>query len=182
MNQSIRTDKLKESLVLPFFSFDVYETLKKARRLFPELDSTLIRVWIQPQETLAFIRSIDTQHTIYLHEILNHPDTPEEVIEFIFIHELIHTRIPGRKIKGVMKMHPPEFIEEEKRLAPDSSNCMGWIYINLGAHIYVNKKREKIVVKKEWEKSKKGGRYLSYQEYMEKFGIKNTAPPNDMLL
>lgn len=116
---------------LPYFPYDVGETLAKAcarvQPHFPEADFSGVGVWIVEQDTLA--RIFRDERAIFLHGILNHPQTPEEVIEFILCHELLHLVIPSREVDGHMTSHPPEFQAMEARVYPP-----GWHRVVMAAH------------------------------------------------
>jgi len=182
MTRFIFTEKPSENPEFPLFSFDIYVTLHKALNRFPELATVPIHVWIQrKQKPLACISIDDDKHDIFLHSVLNHPDTPEQVIEYILIHELIHTRVPSREVNGIMKIHPPEFFEEEKRLVPERELYWAWIYIHLNGCIYPDKKHEGTIVKRNWKKSISGHR-LSLEEFKRTFCIEHVLPTKQLLL
>jgi hypothetical protein len=51
--------------------------------------------------------------------VLNHPQTPRSVVEFILCHEMLHLVLPPRDVSGHLKTHPPEFWEAENRVEAD---------------------------------------------------------------
>lgn len=160
-----------ENPELSLFSFDIYATLGNAARQFPELAGKSLKVWIRRQKTLACIFIGDNACDIFLHSVLNHNNTPEQVMHFIFTHELLHTRIPGRVVDGVMKQHPPEFWEAEKLLVPERPIYWFWIHLYLGECIRSDKKLEATIVKRNWKKSM-DSRRLSMEELVDRFEIK----------
>lgn len=139
---------------LPYFSFDVGETLAKAcarvQPHFPEADFSGVGVWIVEQDTLA--RIFRDERAIFLHGILNHPQTPEEVIEFILCHELLHLVIPSREVDGHMTSHPPEFQAMEARVYPRGGIVWAWLHITLGLRLKKDKKQQRILVKRGWKR------------------------------
>jgi hypothetical protein len=86
---------------------------------------------------------------VYVHQVLNHPGTPIEVLQGIAKHELLHRRIPGRFVadpderydwihrqRGRFTYHPPEFWAEEQFIAPEMGAVWEWLWANLGACMY----------------------------------------------
>ncbi len=52
--------------------------------------------------------------------------TPEEVVQFLLYHEMLHILIPVTKKKGYRRIHPPEFRRLEKAF-PDFASIQKWI-------------------------------------------------------
>jgi predicted metal-dependent hydrolase len=84
------------------------------------------------QPALACIATTKDGASIALHPILNHPDTPQEVVAFILRHELLHMLVPPRVVAGKLKMHPPEFWDEEKKMCPDRRLYWTWLKVSFG--------------------------------------------------
>ena len=134
-----------------FFSFDLYELLKLVREQFPEQRDRRIGVWVQKQRSLASVWSEDDSATIVLHSVLNHPQTPEEVVTYILKHELLHLEVPPREVDGKLKSHPPEFFEAEDLVSPERRTSTFWLNSVLRYCLKVEKKHEYIRVKRNWK-------------------------------
>ena len=89
---------------------------------------------------------------MFVHQILNHPDTPWEVASFVCKHELLHLEIPPREINGKIMDHPPEFWDRENAICPEKEIAWAWIWENFWMCIHSDRKREGIKVLKEWKK------------------------------
>jgi len=137
---------------LPMFPFDLADVLGRVRAGFPELSSVKVTIWVQSQPTLACIGSEHSEAVIRLHAVLNHPDTPEEVIAFVLCHELLHRVIPPREIQGRVVVHPAEFWTAERERAPNRSLAWGWMYVVLRECLKKDEKRECTFVKANWKR------------------------------
>lgn len=105
--------------------------------------------------TLAFIEDAQGEQrpAIWMHHALNDPATPDFVYVHVLKHELLHTRIRPREVNGKWLAHPPDFWEEEDRIAGvDKGRAWEWIYSNFYAAlkrdtehecIWVNNRRMK---------------------------------------
>jgi hypothetical protein len=83
--------------------------------------------------TLAHIEDAQSENgpTIWMNQALNDPTTPDYVFAYVIKHELLHTRIGPREVNGEWLAHPPEFSEEETRIAgADADRAWEWIYCN----------------------------------------------------
>lgn len=115
---------------------------------FPEI-KTLPSVYFGRTPTLAHIEDshLAEQSAIWLHDALNDSTTPDYVLRFIITHELLHTRIRPREVDGEWMAHPPEFWEEEKRIAKsDITRAWDWIYGTVGRALKRDKDAECIWV------------------------------------
>jgi hypothetical protein len=72
------------------------------------------------------------RHLVVFHPVLNHRQTPVEVLRFLAKHELTHIVRPPRLIDGYGETHPPEFWEHEAEIGPERYAAWAWIYKNLG--------------------------------------------------
>jgi len=136
---------------LPFFAFNIYSVLRRVQKRFPSLAEKCVPVWIMNQPILACIENGQSV-SISLHPILNHPQTPELVIEYIFTHELLHLVVSPRKINGILKQHPPEFYDAEKRIFPESGRAWGWLILVFGDCLKRDSKKECVFVKRWWRR------------------------------
>jgi hypothetical protein len=105
--------------------------------------------------TLAHIENSQSESgaSIWMHQALNDPATPDYVFSFVLKHELLHTRVVPRRVDGKWLVHPPEFWEEENRISqPDKVRAWDWLYSNFASAlkrdndfecIWVNQKRMK---------------------------------------
>jgi hypothetical protein len=137
---------------LPWMDFDVYELLDQCKSRFPSLADRYVDLWFCPQEFLACIQHNNSSQRIFIHSVLNRPDVPIEVIEFIFVHELIHLIVPPREIEGRLKIHPPEFWDMEREMADDRMLVWSWIILNLSRLYRKDEERETLIVKRSWKR------------------------------
>lgn len=115
---------------------------------FPE-ETTTPGVFFGRIPTLALIEdSLSEQRsTIWMHHALNDPATPDYVFAHVLKHELLHTRIRPREVNGKWLAHPPEFWEEENRIAKaDKGQAWAWIYQNFSAALTRDSEHECIWV------------------------------------
>lgn len=118
---------------LNFLSFDPFLMLAKVQSEFSALRGTYhIELVVKSHATLASVRHRKGEVLILVHSILNHQDTPVEVIEFVLRHELLHLMIPPREVDGKCKSHPPEFWETENRVSPMKEPVWDWLFGVLG--------------------------------------------------
>jgi hypothetical protein len=99
---------------------------------FPE-KTTTPGVFFGRTPTLALIEDSQSEQrsAIWMHHALNDPATPDYVFGLVLKHELLHTRIRPREVNGEWLAHPPEFWEEEDRIAEtDKGRAWEWIYRN----------------------------------------------------
>jgi hypothetical protein len=139
---------------LPFFSFDIYELLEKAKSVYPVLSDRRVALSIAPQPSLACITTETDIAHISLHAILNRADLPIEVMSFILGHELIHLIIKPRMVDGVMRSHPPEFFELEQATQRYHDLAWTWIFLALDKYLKRDREQECTFVKPKWRKSR----------------------------
>lgn len=115
--------------------FSLTETLEEVRAAhFPDLAGEEVEVRIAAERALAFISNGFMgrgRHLVVFHPILNHPQTPIEVVRFICKHELTHIVRPPHVHEGRYEAHPPEFWEFEAEIGPERFAVWAWIYENL---------------------------------------------------
>lgn len=142
--------------VLSFANVDLTALLKDILvTLFPELTQTPQWHFVRSKR-LAFIvhGGLSTGGAnIYINQILNRSDTPEQVFRQIFTHELLHLRIGPREVDGKMKSHPPEFWEAENQLFPEVERAWEWIFFNLGEYLIQSQQDECVRVRRNWRES-----------------------------
>lgn len=138
---------------------------------FPELTSSVTYYFVR-RGPLACICIWEGRAVIYIHEVLNDSDTPEEVVSFIFKHELLHMVIQPRTIDGIEKMHPPEFFEKEILIALERPQAWEWIWRNLGFCLKLDPKKEGIYVRSNWKE-----RHLTIAELILRYRIKEGLTP-----
>jgi hypothetical protein len=90
---------------------------------------------------------------VFVHNLLNHPETPLEVMRFLCKHELLHLRVPAKEIKGRETSHPPEFWKQETAIAPERGIAWNWVWANFYSCLRRDKKLEGIFVKPNWKSS-----------------------------
>lgn len=122
---------------LEFVSFSMREALEKVRAgFFPEL-SVAIAYGFADMDALASVGcpKEGSKALVSIHPLFNHRATPEEVIGFVFKHELLHLVVPPREVKGKRRTHPPEFWERERAIAPEGRRVWLWIWVNFGPYL-----------------------------------------------
>lgn len=138
---------------LSFLRFDPFFMLEQIRSEFPELSGKYkIELVLKRHALLACVRQRKGEVLILVHSILNHEDTPREVIEVVLRHELLHLIIPPREVDGKHKSHPPEFWEAEDRVSPTRALAWNWLFGVLGLNLRRDQKREAVLVLRGWEK------------------------------
>ncbi len=133
-----------------FTPFSVPEILERVRaEHFPEAppDVGLFSVNRGP---LACIEVGESSPTIYVHQVLNHAETPEEVFTLICKHELLHLRIEPALEGKRLNQHPSAFWEAEKTIAPERRLAWCWIWENLGDCLRRRPRLERIDVQPRW--------------------------------
>jgi hypothetical protein len=150
---------------LPMFNFSLPCLLNEVRGEFLELLSKRVTVWLRIQPTLATVQLDDDEIVINLHAVLNHAQTPEQVIGFILRHEMLHMIIPPREVDGIVVSHPPEFWAVERDF-PDRVPVWNWLTVSLGSCMRSNKKQQCTFITREW-KTRMCGRRLSLSQVMD---------------
>ena len=135
---------------IPIFDFCLPTLLGKVVGGFPELPPGRITVWLRNQPTLSTVTVTDDEAVINLHAVLNHDQTPEQVIGFILRHELLHIIFPAREVDGRQTHHPPEFRHAEHYFA-DRVAAWNWLWITFGSYLISDKKRECTFVNRKWK-------------------------------
>lgn len=139
---------------LPYTAFDLRDVMQEVREsTFPEIGlqvdcfcvnyGHLVRICPDEEARTA---------TVYVHQILNHPDTPIEVAAMICNYELLHLEIPSREVDAKMTDHPPEFREKEKAICPERQIVWSWIWWDFGHYLHRMPRRECIKVLPQWRK------------------------------
>jgi len=137
---------------IPWTRYCIHSLLDETRKqYFPAIEKPVTICFVK-QETLANIIYTPSEDQIRIHALMNHKDTPSEVIAFIIKHELLHIRIRPIEIKEKMISHPPEFWEAEKQIAPERELIWSWVWVLFYGCLKRNKEEEKILVKKNWKK------------------------------
>jgi len=114
-----------------------------------------------------------------MHSILNHQDTPEEVILFVIKHELLHLLIPPRETKKRLVNHPPEFLEREESISPEYSLIWNWLYFHFPFCLKVHKRKEQVIVTREWKDIMYNKR-LGFKEMMHIITPKETSKASEI--
>lgn len=136
-----------------FTSFSVPDVLDQVRKEhFPEI-SAEIPIYAINRGPLVCIAVDDSSSTIYVHQLLNHSDTPREVFSLICKHELLHLRITPRFDGKRTIQHPPEFWKAEEAMAPERRIAWAWIWGNLGVCLKIRPVLERIDVRSNWKKT-----------------------------
>lgn len=158
---------------LSWVSFDLRAVLERLRRERVAVCRREVTIFFVVQEPLACITTAEAMAEIRIHPLLNSPETPLLVFQHVLTHELLHLVVPPRVIDGKRVVHPPEFFEEERTLAPEWHDSSNWIRGNFYRYLKDDKKRQCVLVRKRWEEAM----------YRPRFGIEmfRTAVPNLVL-
>ena len=146
--------KLANARVQPnlcFVPFSITDTLAEIKAaLFSDV-SHQVSIQFVSLGSLACVYRHGDQARIYIHQLLNHHETPFEVISLICKHELLHLRIPSVEKEGKWLHHPPEFWKAEKAICPERNKAWAWIWINLVACLKTRPRLERIDVLPVWK-------------------------------
>ena len=149
-----KANKLAQARVQPnlcFVPFSIQTTLAEIQaRHFPEINADT-EIHFVSEGSLACVHLIDTAPVIYLHQVLNHVDTPLEVVSHICKHELLHLRIRPGMESGKMRQHTKAFWEAEKSLSRERDKAWAWIWINLSTCLKSRPKLERVDVLPKWK-------------------------------
>ncbi|MDA0590351.1 MAG: DUF45 domain-containing protein [Planctomycetota bacterium] len=159
LKTAARVQRARKQPALCFVDVDLPELLKELLAgQFADIDQS-VRVSFVSEGPLACIDPGQPAH-IYIHQVLNHPDTPREVIRYVLQHELLHLRIPSDGDDA----HPPAFRDAEKRLCPDMGKAWGWMLVNLGQFTRKDSSRQQITVGRNWRDIwRREGRPLAFE-------------------
>jgi hypothetical protein len=133
---------------LPFSPADVVAEVRSAH--FPDL-ACRVSIHFVERGPLACVCH-DEEADIYVHQILNHDQTPRDMVSLICKHELLHLRMPPVEIDGEEVQHTPEFWEAEKAICPERTRAWAWIRTNLDACLKWRPRLERIDVLPGWRK------------------------------
>jgi len=68
--------------------------------------------------------------SIFVHQPLNEPTTPDLVIEYLIKHQLLHMQLPHWETKWHLNEHSYSFWEAEKTISPHRRDAQSWIVAN----------------------------------------------------
>ncbi|MBI2765172.1 MAG: hypothetical protein HYX53_04580 [Chloroflexi bacterium] len=119
--------------------FSLSELLHEVRAThFPEIEGE-IEVRISAERPLAYVwprfMGVDA-HLVVFHPVLNHPQTPVEVLRFLCKHELTHLVCSGSFIDGRFEAHDDAFWEHERKVGPEGFAVWRWIRANIGSSVH----------------------------------------------
>ena len=146
--QKLANARLQPNLC--FVPFSITDTLAEIKAaLFSDV-SQQVSIQFVSLGPLACVYRHDKDAQIYIHQLLNHHETPLEVISLICKHELLHLRIPSVEKDGKWEDHPPEFWTAEKAMSPERNKAWSWIWVNLGACLTRRPRVKRIDVLPNW--------------------------------
>ena len=146
-----KLDSARSQPRLCLMHFSLVETLQDVWTRYFRDAGFLPEIFFIDRGPLACICPRLGRSTIYVHNLLNHPDTPKTVIGWICKHELLHLRIPPRIVKGRLRQHPPEFWEVEDSLAPERCDAWEWLWRERGRWLKLRSRLERIDVRRNWK-------------------------------
>lgn len=74
-----------------------------------------VLTWSVKRSKRTFGRYDVERDIVYISQVLDSPEIPEEFLDFIMYHELLHKKYGITIRKGKRRMHTPEFKREEKK-------------------------------------------------------------------
>ncbi len=152
-DELLKLERARTQPYLPLMPYSVIDTLESIRlNLFPDITKP-VHIHFVNRGPLACIGERESSATIYIHQILNHSETPFEVISMVCKHELLHLRIPPAVVGKRTTGHPPEFWEAERTISPERRQGWCWIWINYGLNIKKRPRLERIDVLPGWRKT-----------------------------
>lgn len=135
-------------------SVDVPTLVEEVRaRYFPGLPGPVPAFFVSGRPlACALIASADELAfpAVYLHQVLNHPDTPIEVLRFIVKHELLHLAMPPLRRGRRVEAHPRTFWEAEQRIAPEAPIAWRWVAANLAPCIAAGRPGAGVRITRRW--------------------------------
>lgn len=147
-----RWERARQAPTLSYLTFSLTETLEQVRsELFRDLRHRVDICFVGQGALGCICQTTHDTATIYIHAILNHPDTPRDVISLICKHELLHLEIPPRPVNGVRRQHPPEFCEREREIAPELDDVWEWIWSTRWPWLKPRPRLERIDVSRKWK-------------------------------
>lgn len=152
INEARKLELARSQPTLNFLAFSPSKLLAEIHAdLFPDVSHT-VRVDFVTRGPLACIGHTGDSASIYIHQLLNHSDTPVEVIRVIFKHELLHLRIPPTGEAGKEVPHPPEFWAAERAISPERDTVWAWIWVNFAMCLKARPRQERIQVFANWKR------------------------------
>lgn len=120
---------------------------------FPELQPLSLACVFVNDGPLCWSYWLPTRRelVIHLHNVLNHPDTPAMVLEFLIKHELLHLQVPPVEIENETQRHHEVFSQREQEIAPERLLAWTWLYVSLGEHLLVRRQAERTDVARTWK-------------------------------
>ena len=157
-NEAMKLERCRRQPNLEFVPFSVPTLLGNIKSsLFPDVTHS-VKVFFVARGPLACVVHDDSRATIYAQQLLNHVDTPQEVMTLILKHELLHLQIPPRTIDEKEVVHPPEFWDAERSIAPERGRAWRWIWLNFMSCLKRRPRLERIDVLPSWKRVWSGER------------------------
>jgi hypothetical protein len=142
--------KAQAQPMIRYLSFSPDGVLADVRAaFFPDLMDSVAFHFVD-RGPLAGIYPGNGAATIYVHQVLNHDQTPREVISLVCKHELLHLRIRPVETDGRWVQHPPAFWQAEKAICPERLPAWAWIWNNLDRCLRRRPEKERIDVRPSW--------------------------------
>jgi len=135
-------------------SFSIPELVESIRKQhFPKLEDTIAWYFVM-RGPLACIRRRENDGgvCIFVHQILNHADTPVEVMSYVIKHQLLHTEVPRWAVSWWSDAHPPMFWDWEKKACPERDRAWDWIWANLSSWLK-RPRKGRMTVRPNWKES-----------------------------
>jgi predicted metal-dependent hydrolase len=102
----------------------IFDTLN-SRYFNNKLDKPILGWSINKSYTrLGFY--VSEKNLLVISRIFDSPKAPQEVVDFLVYHEMLHIHISVKKVNGRRRIHPPEFYRLEK-MFPNYEKIQAWI-------------------------------------------------------
>lgn len=150
IHETLRLNQARRQPNLPLVPFSVSELINVTRQLIPDVRHH-VQLKFVSYGPLACVVHDEADATIFVHQLLNHPDTPREVMTMVIKHELLHLCFPS-PVDGHGTDHPPEYREAEKAITPELDSAWLWIYGNYAECVKRRPELEKIDVLPGWRR------------------------------
>jgi len=147
--------KLEAARIQPnlhFTRFSPLGLLNAVRREHFQGLGHAVELYFVNRGPLACVMARPDRATIYIHQVLNHAETPIEVLSLVCKHELLHLEVPPVTVKGRTLDHPPEFWAREKAVTPERRAAWAWIWRNYARCLQLRRRLERIDVTSRWRR------------------------------
>jgi predicted metal-dependent hydrolase len=103
------------------------EIFSRLNRQFFEGKLPRLRLGWTPRDSRSILGHYDSAHrTISVSRWLDRPSVPQQVVEYLVFHEMLHVLYPITRRGQRRVVHPPEFLAAEKKF-PQHEAARRWL-------------------------------------------------------